>query len=209
MSSPSALRIAAPSARRPGSPSALVRTDNQAAASAPSTPPRSPMAFQAAPNAPEKPPRNGHKALVFEQAQVAAEVAAEQERFAEAMYGRDARRPCRSCSKTFLFWESADGDHCSADCSANCPPYSAVLLGMEQPRAATDEEWMAFTEGCCDTSVSRLNGTRSEPRPESPPFGGVKTPIALVAAAGGAAAPGLDICRHWWPLNAPTRCPHC
>jgi hypothetical protein len=64
--------------------------------------------------------------------------------------------PCRSCSKYFRLSESADGDHCSAACSADGPPYSAVPLGLEQPRPATAAEWLAF------------NGTRAPSRPASP-----------------------------------------
>jgi hypothetical protein len=68
-------------------------------------------------------------------------------------------RPCRSCPTYFRMSQSADGDHCSAACSANCPPYSAVLLGMEQPRPATAAEWMAF------------NGSRAPTPPASPRLG--------------------------------------
>jgi hypothetical protein len=74
----------------------------------------------------------------------------------EAKRGIYDIRPCRSCSNYFRSTESADGDHCSAACSAHCPPYSAVLLGMEQPRPATAAEWMAF------------NGSRAPTPPASP-----------------------------------------
>jgi hypothetical protein len=66
--------------------------------------------------------------------------------------------PCRSCATYFRLSESADGDHCSADCSADCPPYSAVPPGLEQPRPATAAQWMAF------------NGTRAPTPPPSPPL---------------------------------------
>jgi hypothetical protein len=64
--------------------------------------------------------------------------------------------PCRSCSTYFRMSESADGDHCSAACSADCPPYSAVPAGLEQPRPATAAEWLAF------------NGTEAPQAPPSP-----------------------------------------
>jgi len=64
--------------------------------------------------------------------------------------------PCRSCSTYFHMSESADGDHCSADCSADCPPYSAVPPGLEKPRPASAAEWLAF------------NGTHASTPPPSP-----------------------------------------
>ena len=159
------------------------------------TPPRSPAPSAGGarypPGAPQKPPRNGHKAWVFASA-------AEQE-FAPL----NDYRPCRSCSAYFRMSQSADGDHCSADCSQDAPPYSAVPVGMQQMRPATNAEWMAFTEGCCSTFVERLNGTHAS-----------ASPISLLTAA--AAAPGpaspaptMSICQHWWPLNAPQRCSDC
>ena len=78
---------------------------------------------------------------------------------AEAAEAAEAQlHPCRSCATYFRLSESADGDHCSADCSSNCPPYSAVPPGLEQPRPATAAEWMAF------------NGTRAPTPPPSPPL---------------------------------------
>jgi hypothetical protein len=73
-----------------------------------------------------------------------------------AAAARSDLHPCRSCSTYFRLSESADGDHCSAVCSTNCPPYSAVPPGLEQPRPATNAEWMAF------------NGTRAPSPPASP-----------------------------------------
>ena len=70
--------------------------------------------------------------------------------------------PCRSCSKYFRTSQSADGYHCSSDCSESCPPFSACIT--QQPTAATKAEWDTFVSyNPSSRAVSPLVGDRTRP----------------------------------------------
>lgn len=183
MSSNTDLRISAPSSHHAEADGASSVVALASSSLAPMTPPRSPPASggqRSPPGAPQKCPKNGHKALIFGGG---ARAQAEDGEFVPL----DQYRPCRSCSAYFDMRQSADSDHCSAACSANCPPYSAVPVGIEPMRPATAEEWMAF------------NGTRAPTPPASP------TPLPSMTAQTGNA----ELCQHWWPRNAPHPCSDC
>jgi hypothetical protein len=113
--------------------------------------------------------------------------------------------PCRSCSAYFHPDISADGYHCSPSCALYGPPFSGGVLPPPEP--APLEAWVAL-------------GYPLPPAPSSPPA----SPRLSAASSGGprlkrqtSTSPAyeaekvtaLEICQHWWPLNAPTPCPAC
>jgi hypothetical protein len=129
--------------------------------------------------------------------------------------------PCRACSAYFHPDISADGYHCSLYCAMNYPPFSGGIL--PPPELAPLEAWVALGHALPPAPSSpRSSGAGASP-PASPKLaaassGGASTELrkgpllkrsTSTSPAYEAEKLQMDLCQHWWPLNAPTRCPYC